>query len=69
MAKMNIFITGASGFIGRNLTEFLAGIDSCILCNGSAGGKSRVTEKGGNGLAFEGSLHELAKEMEGVLSL
>ncbi len=31
MAKMNILITGASGFIGRNLTEFLARIYSCIL--------------------------------------
>lgn len=28
---MNILITGANGFIGRNLTEFLARIDSCIL--------------------------------------
>ena len=44
-------------------------ISLLAISNGSAGGKSRVTEKGGNGLAFEGSLHELAKEMEGVLSL
>ncbi len=28
---MNILITGANGFIGRNLTEFLARIHSCIL--------------------------------------
>ncbi len=28
---MNILITGANGFIGRNLTEFLAGTDSCVL--------------------------------------